>query len=434
MIPLLLNTNAPDLPGNVPGSRVPCGVYDYMPSPRMVDFVAKRFPNTILSKNKVEHPFIQMIALIGSCGTIAYTKQSDFDFWICYHEGSYDREAIGQFKAKLRTIESWIFDKYNMEIHFYLNEISRVRNNIFADDDEQLSGSSIGVLLKEEFLRSSIVLNGKMPFWLVVPSNADDATYDRWHAAAQETALADRFIDLGNLVSIRQEDFLAAALFQILKSLGNPFKSIIKLGLLERYLNNYMDNPFICNIIKKNIHQGKMGYHEIDAYVIMFDYVYDYYSSIVGQGRPRPENPVYRKVEPMLASSFGEARGRVQLEKARIMLEYVKMELAGVENQGNGRFPQLTSNRSAGSSTTRRSSCYRNTGASWAISRRTRSSTSSPTRRSRRSAGRYIHTSWSRTPRLTTPWHSRTILRRSSSRSNTCATRKETRHGSCQNA
>ncbi|HOD14643.1 MAG: class I adenylate cyclase [Spirochaetes bacterium] len=327
MIPLLLNTNAPDLPGNVPGSRVPCGVYDYMPSPRMVDFVAKRFPNTILSKNKVEHPFIQMIALIGSCGTIAYTKQSDFDFWICYHEGSYDREAIGQFKAKLRTIESWIFDKYNMEIHFYLNEISRVRNNIFADDDEQLSGSSIGVLLKEEFLRSSIVLNGKMPFWWVVPSNADDATYDRWHAAAQETALADRFIDLGNLVSIRQEDFLAAALFQILKSLGNPFKSIIKLGLLERYLNNYMDNPFICNIIKKNIHQGKMGYHEIDAYVIMFDYVYDYYSSIVKDKDALEvlKTSFYLKVEPMLARHLSaKPEDGYNPEKARIMLEYVK--------------------------------------------------------------------------------------------------------------
>ena len=32
----------------------------------------------------------------------------------------------------------------------------------------------------------------------------------------------------------------------ILKSLGNPFKSIIKLGLLDRYLNK-QENPFICN-------------------------------------------------------------------------------------------------------------------------------------------------------------------------------------------
>jgi adenylate cyclase, class 1 len=327
LIPLLLNTNSPDLPGHIPGARLPYGVCDFVASQRMVDFVTTRFPNAVVPRKRVDEPFIQMIALIGSCGTIAYTKQSDFDFWICYNEGSCDREAINLFKTKLRAIESWIFDKYNMEIHFYLNEIGRVRNNIFADDEEQLSGSSIGVLLKEEFLRSSIVLNGKMPFWWVVPSDADNKTYDQWLTEAKKSTLADQFIDLGNLASIGQEDFLAAALFQILKSLGNPFKSIIKLGLLERYLNNYMENPFICNIIKKNIHQGKMGHHEIDAYVIMFDFVYDYYSSIVKDKDALEviKTSFYLKVEPMLARHLSaKPEDGYNPEKARVMLEFVK--------------------------------------------------------------------------------------------------------------
>lgn len=167
LIPYLLNVNTAGLPGHVPAANMPAGVYDFVPSPRLIDFISKRFPDSGVTRNRVDNPFILMMALIGSCGTIAYTRQSDFDFWLCYQEGKYDREAIGLFKTKLRTIEGLAYEKFNMEIHFYLNEIGRVRNNIFADDGEELSGSSIGELLKEEFLRSSIVLSGKAPFWCI---------------------------------------------------------------------------------------------------------------------------------------------------------------------------------------------------------------------------------------------------------------------------
>ncbi|MBN1496871.1 MAG: class I adenylate cyclase [Spirochaetes bacterium] len=327
LVPYLLNVSSSGLPGHIQAAHIPAGVSDFVPSPRLADFISKRFPDANIVRNRVDNPFILMVALIGSCGTIAYTRQSDFDFWLCYHEGRHDRESINQFKAKLRSIESWAFENYNMELHFYLNEIGRVRNNIFADDGEELSGSSIGELLKEEFLRSSIVLYGKSPFWWVVPSDTDNATYDAWLATVMKSDMAESFIDLGNLYSIKQEDFLAAGLFQILKSLGNPFKSIIKLGLLERYINNYMENPFICNIIKKNIHEGNLDYDHIDAYIIMFNYVYDYYSSIV---RDRDALDVlktsfYLKVEPSLSRSAAARQEEgFNPDKTRIMLEYVK--------------------------------------------------------------------------------------------------------------
>ena len=326
-IPYLLNVNVPQLPGYIQSDKIPHGVFDYIPSPKIIDFVSKRFPDAGILRERIKNPFIQMTALIGSCGTIAYTKQSDFDYWICYLESGYDREAITQFKAKLRNIESWMYDKFNIEIHFYLNEINRARNNIFADDKEELSGSSIGELLKEEFLRSSIILNGKIPFWWMTPSDSDNPTYDKWLAAIKESDLVDKFIDLGNIYSIKPEDFLAGGLFQILKSLGNPFKSIIKLGLLVRYINNFMDNPFICNIIKKNIHHDKLNYNEIDAYVIMFDYVYDYYSTIVKDMDALEvlKTAFYLKVEPQLSRLLtNKAEEGYDPEKGRIMIEYVK--------------------------------------------------------------------------------------------------------------
>jgi adenylate cyclase, class 1 len=326
-VPYLLNVNIPELPGYVPAAKVPYGVAGFVTSQRLIDHISRRFPNIELSRGKSATPFIQMIALIGSCGTIAYTKQSDFDFWLCYHEGEYDRESINQFKTKLRSIETWAYDNFSMEIHFYLNEINRVKNNIFADDEEQLSGSSIGELLKEEFFRSCIVINGKIPFWWAVPADADNRTYEALLAAVKKSDLADQFIDLGNLTNIKQEDFLAAGLFQILKSLGNPFKSIIKLGLLERYINNYMDNPFICNIIKKNIQKDGLAYDQIDAYIIMFNYVYDYYNTIVKDKDALEviKTSFYLKVEPMLSRHLSsKPEDGYNPDKARIMLEYAK--------------------------------------------------------------------------------------------------------------
>ena len=327
LIPYLLHVNIADMPGHIPGVAVPHGIYDYVPSSSLVDFLSKRFPGVEIARGRSAAPFIQMAALIGSCGTIAYTKQSDFDFWICYQETKHDREMIGYFKSKLRAIEKWIYDVYNMEIHFYLNEISRVRNNIFADDEEQISGSSIGVILKEEFLRSSIILCGKIPFWWVVPSGSDDRTYALWLKAAMQGGVAERFLDIGNISSVTPEDFLAAALFQILKSLGNPFKSIMKLGLLERYIDNTMENPFICNIIKENIHHDRFAPEQIDAYIIMFNQVYDYFSSIVKDPEALEvlKTSFYLKVEPNLSRHVAnKSEEGYDPDKGRIMLEYVK--------------------------------------------------------------------------------------------------------------
>ncbi len=326
-IPYLLNVNMPELPGYIPSENMPHGVYDFSPSPKLIEFVAKNFSGIEVVRSKVKDPFVQMIALIGSCGSIAFTKQSDFDYWLCYQESGYDREAINQFKAKLRIIENWIYDKFNIEVHFYLNEIGRVRRNIFADDDEQLSGSSIGELLKEEFLRSSIVLTGKVPFWWVVPSDSDDTTYEAWQRTVAGSYIANQFIDLGNIYGVAQEDFLTAGLFQILKSLSNPFKSIIKLGLLERYINNYMENPFICNIIKKNIHKGNLSHNDTDAYIIMFDYVYDYFSSIVKEQDALEvlKTAFYLKIEPKLSRlSSNKSEEGYDPVKGKIMLEYAK--------------------------------------------------------------------------------------------------------------
>ena len=251
-----------------------------------------------------------------------------------------------QFRSKLRDIENWVYDNFNMEIHFFLNEISRVKNNLFdEDDDGQLSGSSIGELLKEEFLRSSIVLNGKIPFWWMVPADTDNKTYEAWLGRGRHVATWPAVHRPGQHSQHQAGGLPRAGLFQMLKSLGNPFKSIIKLGLLERYINNYMDNPFICNIIKKNVHEDKLNYDHIDAYVIMFNYVYDYLQ-LDRQGRRGPGGPQNVLLPEGGADALAALQDKADegynpRRHANHAGIHQEMELAGVQNQGDGRLQQL---------------------------------------------------------------------------------------------
>lgn len=326
-IPFLLGYNLHGLPGYVQPDKMPLGLHGFQLGERGAAFIQAHFPSAPLNPQKPEAPFVQMFALMGSGGTIAYTAHSDFDFWVCADERGMDPESLRLFRGKCRAIENWIEEKFNIEVHFFLNDINKVKSNIFDDDSEEnFSGTSLGELLKEEFFRSSIVVSGKIPFWWMVPAGSNDAVYEEWLGVARDTHLAGEFVDLGNLFTIPREDFLVSALFQLLKSLGNPFKSIIKLGLLERYIHSTGTNPFISNIIKKNVHEGKLGIQNIDSYVIMFNHVFNYYNSIVNDANATDLLNIcfYLKVDPRL-SRFLDGGEKAELsEKTRIMQAYTK--------------------------------------------------------------------------------------------------------------
>lgn len=326
-IPILLVMNQPEMPGYINTKSIINSIYNYQPSASACSLIKSRFPNVSIYMPKSDKKCIQMFALMGSGGTIAYNKSSDFDFWICIEQNNFEIQEISLFKMKCRLIENWISEKFNIEIHFFLNDIAKVKKNIFDEDSEnEMKGTSLGELLKEEFFRSSIVLAGKIPFWWVVPTDCDDKTYDELWAVTKNSIMSDEFIDLGNLYKIAKKDFLASAFFQFLKFLGNPFKSIIKLGLLERYLHTNEATPFISNYIKKNVQDAKLNPEQIDSYVIMFNQVFDYYNNTVRDKSATLllEKCFYLKVDPKL-SVHKEKNGNEQPSlKYNKMQDYVK--------------------------------------------------------------------------------------------------------------
>jgi adenylate cyclase class 1 len=323
-IPFLFTVNQPEFPGYVKEITIPHGINNYRIPQSLLTQIRITNPSFAAQKTPVAEPVIKLFALIGSAGTIAFTPDSDMDFWICGKFSIMDSESLVLLRRKCSIIEKWVMDHHKKEIHFFLNDIDRIKMNVFDEDEEYgLSGSSLGQMLKEEFYRSSIIINDSVPFWWVVPADCSDQEYNLWLSTLEGAAFEREFVDLGNIAEIKKGDFLIAALFQIIKSLGNPFKSIIKLGLLEQYIHDDRINPFISNLIKKNIHEGRTDRLSTDAYCIMFDQVYNYYHHNADDLTSTNiiKTCFYLKVDPGL--SYAEKKSG-ESEFRDIMMKYAK--------------------------------------------------------------------------------------------------------------
>lgn len=323
-IPILLSTNNKRLPGFVEG-EVPCGIVHFSPDLEARKYLQGRFYVRDIDIN-AKNPFVQMMAVMGSVGTIAYTRESDFDYWVCIDRRSVTPEKLASFEKKVEAVQSWAMAEIDIEVHIFINDISNIKNNIFAESNEEAFGSVIGAVLKDEFFRSSIIIAGKVPFWWVLPRFVRDDEYEKLYGLVSPEDREKYFVDLGNLYEISKEDFIGAALFLIIKSLGNPFKSIIKLGLLEKYLFDPESSPLLCQKIKSSILRGSMENRIVDSYILMFEEVYNYYQSNVADQTILKilRQNLYLKINPQLSRYLG-VKDRENLPyKVLVMFKYVK--------------------------------------------------------------------------------------------------------------
>ena len=322
-IPLLLSLNHKRLPGYIEGDT-PFSIASYVPNPEDVRQFQARFHLKELSLHN-DPPFIETIAVMGSVGTIAYTSDSDFDIWICIDKQTIPRARLENFKKKVEAIRRWAQDETGVEFHLFINDINAIKANLFSESKEEAFGSIIGAVLKDEFFRSSIILAGKIPFWWVLPRFVRDLEYNRLFASVSDEEREKYYVDFGNLYEIDKEDFIGAALFLIIKSLGNPFKAILKLGLLEKYLFGPEYSPLLSQKIRSNILRGEIEGIILDSYQLMFEEVYRYYESCVDD--PSRINILrecmYLKVAPQISRYLGVKDRRNLPSRVLTMFRYV---------------------------------------------------------------------------------------------------------------
>ncbi|HOE19561.1 MAG TPA: class I adenylate cyclase [Spirochaetota bacterium] len=322
-IPFLLCINNKKMPGFVEG-EVPLGIKNFTLDDDTMRYLHGRYPGTTFHDFE-RGDFIKMFAVMGSVGTVAYNKKSDLDYWACIHRNTVAQEAFDNFKKKVTMVQEWASKELEVPVHIFINDIESVKNNIFAEDEEEAFGTTVGAVLKDEFFRSSIIIAGKIPFWWVVPSFIHDDEYDTLYNQLPEDMKRDDYIDLGNLFEISKEDFLGAALFQIIKSLGNPFKSILKIGVLEKYLFGKTDSPLLSQKVKMHVLLSRLTNSILDSYLLMFDEVYDYYSQVINDPALLQilKQNLYLKIDPQLSRYLGIKDKKNIPYKVAVMFKYV---------------------------------------------------------------------------------------------------------------
>ncbi|OHD64505.1 MAG: hypothetical protein A2176_02610 [Spirochaetes bacterium RBG_13_51_14] len=323
-IPILLSVNNKRLPGYIDGD-VPCGIFNFRSEVDAKKYLQGRFYVKDLGLRDT-NPFIEMMAVMGSVGTIAYSRDSDFDYWVCIDKRGVSPEKLNNFQRKIDAVQDWAMAEMNIEVHIFINDIGDIKNNIFAESNEEAFGSTIGAVLKDEFFRSSVIIAGKIPFWWVIPRFVRDSEYEKLYAMIPHEEKEEYFTDLGNLYEISKEDFIGAALFLIIKSLGNPFKSTIKLGLLEKYLFGPDYSPLLSQKVKSCILRGNLDNKIIDSYILMFEEVYNYYESIVADQTLLKilRQNLYLKINPQLSRYIGVKDRQSLPYKVLVMFKYVK--------------------------------------------------------------------------------------------------------------
>lgn len=286
-LPFLLHTNFKGFPGYIDDNDTPYGIEKFSFKKDLSPSLKKLFSkhpvvNKPLEQITINNHYIKSLLLMGSLGSVGQTWESDFDFWVCINENNMTPNQLELLNKKLRAIEIWAKDKYALEVHFYPADIKKVQKNNFGGTAKESVGSSQARLLKEEFYRTSILVSGKIPFWWLTPTGISNEEYMQYKKVAKQSSQlpSNWLIDLGNLIEITTEEFFGAALWQMNKAMDSPYKSVLKMAMLEGFLDSDVETQLLCNIIKTRVHE-KMGDENngknLDPYAVMFDHVLNSY-------------------------------------------------------------------------------------------------------------------------------------------------------------
>lgn len=281
LLPIIFHYNNPLLPGFV-SSNAPAGIVNYRPDSLAIK-AAKHFSKSFsLSRQPSEPPPIEALFLMGSVGSIAFSKNSDMDIWLC-HSSDLLPSQLADLQKKANTVEQWAAT-LDLEVHFFLMDSKRFRQGEDTPMSSESSGHSQHYLLLEEFYRTAIYIAGKSPAWWLVPPD-QELNYTRYvdHLLTNRFIYEHEVIDFGGLDAVPAEEFTSVTLWHLYKALHAPHKSLLKLMLMECYASEYPNMQWLCQTIKQAVYEGSYVANDLDPYFLIYqkleNYLQQQYSS-----------------------------------------------------------------------------------------------------------------------------------------------------------
>ncbi|MDY0251072.1 MAG: class I adenylate cyclase [Pseudomonas sp.] len=272
LMPLLLHVNHPLLPGYVSGTT-PSGLSAYEPSAELIQD-AQSLARSFVYKPPRGYQVVQSLHglfLMGSLGSVAYAENSDMDFWLC-HSADLTVRELQALRKKCDLLQEWAAS-LGAKIYLFLIEPQQFAHG--SGDEKQLSlddcGTTQHYLLLDEFYRTAIWLAGRTPLWWWVPAHEEYR-----YAEYCQILLAKRFVrsedvlDLGCVAHIPANEFVGAGMWQLYKGIESPYKSLLKLLLIEVYAAELPHVECLSLSFKRAIYANQTNSDDVDAYVMLY--------------------------------------------------------------------------------------------------------------------------------------------------------------------
>ena len=275
LLPLLFHENNSALPGYT-NDEVPAGIFEYAPEQSTIK-IAKSFFKSYKTIRRARRTMsINGLYFMGSSGSIAYNSHSDFDVWLL-HSASLDADAIELIQKKSYAIEQWADETLHLEVHFFVFSAEEFKQGQQEDLSSESSGSAQHYLLLDEFYRSSLLIAGKVPTWWLVPPEKENNYDDYLEELNNQNKLNfSDSIDFGSVANIPASEFFGAAVWQLYKSIHSPYKSLMKLLLMEVYASEYPSISLLSMMFKEAVYQGVDTVEELDPYLMMYKKIEEY--------------------------------------------------------------------------------------------------------------------------------------------------------------
>lgn len=267
LLPLLFHINHPMLPGFV-SKETPVGIPDYSPS-KSVLAAARRNAQSFAFRRRAYRKFdIRGIYVMGSVGTIAYSDDSDIDVWICY-DPALDATQVALLDNKARRVERWARE-LGVNATLFLVDPERFRQGDHGELTSESCGSALHSLLLDEFYRTGLLLAGLYPLWWLVPPE-EEPNYEAYASDVKRKRFvhAKEHIDFGSPHNISAEEFYGATLWLLYKGIDSPYKSLLKILLMEAYASEYPDIDLLSMSFKRQVYAGEDDPDAVDPYLMM---------------------------------------------------------------------------------------------------------------------------------------------------------------------
>ncbi|MBK8970937.1 MAG: class I adenylate cyclase [Hahellaceae bacterium] len=269
LLPLLFQVNHPLMPGYV-SRNTPRGLYQYEPDAKVIQTAQRLSRSFDYRHEKKAATDLVGLFLMGSTGSIAHGSDSDFDVWLC-HRGNLEPDARQELEVKAERVSQWAAEQ-GVEVHiFVINPAEFRHQRKQAEAGQEDCGTSQHYLLLDEFYRTHIWLAGAYPLWWIIPPNLEHRFNDVARDLVQKRFIRGRdFLDFGGCPSIPPGEYVGAGMWQLYKGVDAPYKSVLKLMLIETYAADPGAGPNLSLSYKQAIFEDRLDVDELDPYLMVY--------------------------------------------------------------------------------------------------------------------------------------------------------------------